>query len=289
MCSTVVPQQPPTTCTPKSCTKRLWYSASWVGREVVVHLAVDDRGQAGVGEARDRDAGVLAEVAEVLAHLGRAGGAVDADDVGAHGVERGQRGADLGAGQHRAGELHGDLHLDRDLAAGGGHRPSAADHGGLGAEQVELRLDEQHVDAALEEAAGLHLVGVAELGEADLAERGELGAGADRPGDEAAVAVGDLRAMRAAARLSSWDRSAMPYSAERDGEGPEAGRLDDVDAHLEELVVHAGDDVGTGDHEELVAALEVLAAEVVRAEAEGLDVGAEGAVVDDHLLLTRSR
>ena len=140
-----------------------------VGREVVVHLPLDHRRQAGVGQAGDRHAGVLAEVAEVLAHLGGAGGAVDADDVGPHGVEGGERRADLGAGEHRAGELHGDLHLDRHLAAERGHGPPAADHPGLGAEQVELRLDEEHVDAALEEAAGLLLVGVAELGEADLA------------------------------------------------------------------------------------------------------------------------
>ena len=147
-----------------------------LGREVVVHLPLDHRREAGVGQARDRHAGVLAEVAEVLAHLGGAGGAVDADDVGPHGVERGEGGTDLGAREHRAGELHGDLHLDRHLAADGGHRPPAADHPGLGAEQVELRLDEEHVDAALEEAARLLLVGVAQLGEADLPERRELGA-----------------------------------------------------------------------------------------------------------------
>ena len=87
------------------------------GGEVVVHLAVDHGRQPGVREAGDRHAGVLPQVAEVLAHLGRAGGAVDADDVGAHRIEGGQRGTDLGAGQHRAGELHGDLHLDRHLAA----------------------------------------------------------------------------------------------------------------------------------------------------------------------------
>ena len=91
-----------------------------------MHLAVDDRRQAGVGEARDRHAGVLGEVAQVLAHLGRAGGAVDADDVGlACASMAAQRGADLGAGQHAAGELHGDLHLQRHLAAGGGHGPAA--------------------------------------------------------------------------------------------------------------------------------------------------------------------
>ena len=73
----------------------------------------------------------------------------------------------------------------------------AADEAGLGAEQVVLRLDEQQVDAALEQAARLRLVGVAQGVEADLAERGELRAGADRAGDEAGPvrrrpAVGDL-------------------------------------------------------------------------------------------------
>ena len=71
-----------------------------VGREVVVHLPLDHRREAGVGQAGDRHAGVLAEVAEVLAHLGGPGGAVDADDVGPHGVERGEGGADLGAREH---------------------------------------------------------------------------------------------------------------------------------------------------------------------------------------------
>ena len=96
-----------------------------------------------------------------------------------------QGGADLGAGQHAAGELDGDLRLDRHLAPDGGHGPAGADHRRLEAEQVELGLDEEQVDAALEQAGGLDLVGVAQLGEADLAERGELGAGPDRAGDEA--------------------------------------------------------------------------------------------------------
>ena len=51
------------------------------GCEVVVHGPVDDAGQTGVGDARDRHAGVGGEMTEVLAHLDRTGGAVDADDV----------------------------------------------------------------------------------------------------------------------------------------------------------------------------------------------------------------
>ena len=119
MCSGVVPQQPPTTWTPSSVTKRRVVLGQLVGREVVVHLAVDHRRQAGVGQAGDRHAGVLGQVAEVLAHLGRAGGAVEADDVGPQRVEGGEGGADLGAGQHAAGQLDGDLDLERHLAARG--------------------------------------------------------------------------------------------------------------------------------------------------------------------------
>ena len=171
----------------------------------------------------------------------------------------------------------------------GGHRPPAADHPGLGAEQVELRLDEEHVDAALEEAAGLLLVGVAQLGEADLPERGELGARADRAGDQAAVAVGHLAGDAGGGQVDLVGALGDAVLGQRHGEGPEGGRLDDVDADLEELVVHRGDDVGPGDHQQLVAALERLAPEVVGAEAERLDVGAEGAVVDDHLLRRSGR
>ena len=98
-----------------------------LGGQVVVHVPVDHRRQPGVGDAGDGHAGVLGQVAQVLAHLDRAGGAVDADEVGPHGVERAQGGGDLGAGQHAPGQLDGHLHLQRDLRGRrppwpGGHR-----------------------------------------------------------------------------------------------------------------------------------------------------------------------
>ena len=76
-------------------------------------------GQAGVGHAGDADLRVPREVAQVLAHLGGAGGAVQADHVDAERLERGERGADLGADQHRAGGLDGHLHEHRQVDAGG--------------------------------------------------------------------------------------------------------------------------------------------------------------------------
>ena len=168
-----------------------------LGGEVVVHLAVDHRREAGVGDAGDRDAAGRRQVAQGLAHLDRTGGAVEADDVDLHGVEHGERGADLGAGQHAAGQLDRHLDLQRHPAVEGDHGPPGAVDGRLDREQVEQGLDEEEVDAALEEAERLLLVGVAELGVGDLPERGELGARPHGAGHPAwAVGRGELVAAR---------------------------------------------------------------------------------------------
>ena len=49
----------------------------------------------------------------------------------------------------------------RDLAAGLGHGPPAADDGGLGLEEVLDGLDDEQVDAAVEQPGGRLLVAVA--------------------------------------------------------------------------------------------------------------------------------
>ena len=184
-----------------------------VGREVVVHLAVDHRREARIGDAGDGDAAGRREVAQRLAHLDRSGGAVEADHVDLHGVEHGERGADLGAGQHAAGELDRDLGLERHLPAERHHGAPRAVDGGLHGEQVELGLDQQEVDAALEEAEGLLLVGIAELGVGDVPQRGELGARAHGAGDPA-------RALRAWRTRPARRRRARPPS----GSGRAPGR-----------------------------------------------------------------
>ena len=134
-----------------------------VRREVVVRVTVHDRRQPGVRQAREERARVLLQVLEVLGHLGRAGGAVQAEHVGLHRLERGDGGADLRADEHASGGLHRHLDHQRDGAAGVAHRPAAGDDRRLGLEQVVDGLDEQHVRAALEQAGGLELVVVAEL------------------------------------------------------------------------------------------------------------------------------
>ena len=74
---------------------------------------------------------------------------------------------------------------------------------------------------------------------------------------------------------------------EHERERAERRGLDAVDAGLEELVVHLGDEVGPGRDEVLVAALERFAAEVVGAEVVALHPRAERAVEHEHALVER--
>jgi hypothetical protein len=188
-------------------------------------------------------------VAQVLLHLDRSRGAVETEHVGPQRAERAERRADLAPEQHRAGLLHRHLELERHVASDRRHRPAGADHGGLGGEHVEVGLGDQQVDAALEQAPGHRLVGVAQVGEADLPQRGRLGARAHRPGDEPAVAVGDLAGDAGRRQADLVRPLGDAVLAQRHGERPEAVGLDDVAAGPEERVVQVGDDVGARDRQ----------------------------------------
>ena len=166
-CSGVVPQQPPTTRDAELGDVAAVELGELLGREVVVGAAVDDARQAGVGQHADRQRRVLAEVAQVLLHLGRAGGAVDAEHVGPH---RGDRRRARRRSRCRRASGRWSPSSPAPAAAPArpavGHRPPAADHRRLDLQQVHARLDEEQVDAAVEQPGGLLLVGVAQLGEA---------------------------------------------------------------------------------------------------------------------------
>ncbi len=130
-----------------------------------------------------------AQVPEVLPHLGRAGGAVQPDHVGPERVEGRECRADLAAHQHPPGRFDGYLHLDRQLPAGIGHRAPGPDYRRLGLEEVLYRLDDEEVGPAGDKASGCLLVAVAHIGEGNLAERGDLRARAEGPGNPMARAV----------------------------------------------------------------------------------------------------
>ena len=226
------------------------------------------------------------QVAQRLVHLDGSGRAIEADDVGPHRLECAERGRDLRPGEHPAGDLDRHLDLQRHRDPGRDHRPPAGGESRLGTEEVERRLDEEQVDTPLQEGRRLDEVGVAQVGEGDLAERRELRPRPDAAGDEARVvrgrvAAGDLPGElgRPAGELSG--AFGDPVLGEHDREGAERIGLDDVDADVEEGAVEVLNDVGACRDEQLVAAFERRPAEVVRSEPAQLQVRSRRAVEDD--------
>ncbi len=125
----------------------------------------------------------------------------------------------------------------------------ARDDGGLALEQVLHRLDEQDVDAAGEQALDLRLVRVAEVGERDVAERRQLGAGADRADHEPGtlrrgVLLGDSARDAAPLLVQLAGRVGDAVLGEHHAERAEGRGLDRVHAGVEVLAVHPGDEVG---------------------------------------------
>ncbi len=257
-----------------------------VGGQRVVRAVLGQDGQAGVGHAGERQPGVAREVAQVLAHLGGAGGAVQAEHVDAEGLQRRDGRADLRAEQHRARGLDRDGADQRHGDAVRVHGAAGADERGLRLEEVLGGLHQEGVGAAGEEALGVDLVGVAEGVVADVAEGGELGAGAhgaqdpallaggggDLVGDLAGDAGGGLVELEVAVRDVVLGEGRV-VSAERVGG-------DAVDARSEVGLVHRADDVGAGDAEDLVAPLELL--EVLHARVLRLEHRPHGPVGHDH-------
>ncbi len=248
-------------------------------------------GQAGVGHRRHSELRVLGQVPQMFAHLGRAGGAVQADEVGVQRGQRGQRRTDLGAEQHGAGGLHRDVHDHRNGDAAGGHGAAGTDDRRLGLQQVLAGLHDDRVDATLQHAGRLLLVGVAQGAVRRVAEGGQLGAGPDRPEHEAGlVGGGELVGLRPGQRGTCMGQLEDPVLDVVLGQvgqvGTEGVRLDRVDAGLEVGPVHRSHDVGSGDVENLVAALESV--EVVQTRLGGLQHGAHRPVGHEHPLRQRN-
>ena len=260
-----------------------------IGGEVVVHLAVHHRRQAGVGQHRDGHAAVLGQVADVFAHLRRSGGAVETDDVDTQRVDHGEGGGYLGAHEHAAGELDGDLALDGHLPADLGHGATGRDHRRLHRQEVEVRLEDEEIDPALKQCLGGDLVVVPELREADLAEAGSLGAGTEGSGNVALAVrggepVGHLPCDAGVGQGDLVGSVGEVVLAERHTEGTEGVGLDDIGTHLEVGGVQVRDHIGAGNPEQVGAALERFTSEVVRSEVPALEPGAGRAVVNHDAL-----
>jgi hypothetical protein len=286
----VVPQQPPTRPTPYDLGELLERVGQLDRLQGVLRARAAQHRQAGVRHHRQRHGGVLRQEAQVLAHLGRAGGAVHAEHVDAERLDGGDGRADLRPEQHRAGQLDRDLRDEHDAASAGRHRPLRPDHRGLDLQQVLGRLDEDRVDPALDHRLALLLVGVAQAGVRRVAEGRQLGARPDRPDHPARAlgggpVVGRLTGDARPGERRLEDALGDAVLGERCPVAAEGVGLDRVAADLEVGVVHAAHDVRAGDVEDLVAALVALE---VPLEVEGgaglgrLEHGPHGAVRHDH-------
>ncbi len=133
----------------------------------------------------------------MLRHFNRSRRTVDPDDVNAKRVDGGERGTNFGSWQHATGEFNGHLGLDWNGATGRCHGTSRPDDRGFQAEQIELRFDDEQIDAANKERIGLDFICVTEFSKANLTERRELGARAHRARHKpfsigCRIVVGDL-------------------------------------------------------------------------------------------------
>ncbi len=257
--------------------------------------------QPGVGVGADvgiRDAGKLLDVGT---QLFRAERAVEADHFRPRVAHRVPERLDCLPGKRATrgvGDRAGDHH--RQVEPQFVEHPTHREQRRLGIQRVEHGLDQDEIHAALHQRARRLGVGRGQLVEADVAERGVADVRRERGGaaggtegarDEARPpgarrhlvggATRDLR--RGQVELAHQRLGAVVGLGGRvrvEGVG-----LDDVGAGLEIAAVDLADHLGTGQHQQVVVALEVtgpvaepLAAVVGLAEPVGLDDGAHRAV-----------
>jgi hypothetical protein len=101
----------------------------------------------------------------------RAGAAVEADDVNAERFERHQRGGDIGAQEHTAGSVERDLRLNGDTAAFCLHRAAHTQDRRFQFEDILCRLDDEEIDAALQQPTSLFVKDIDQLVKGDIAQR----------------------------------------------------------------------------------------------------------------------
>ena len=266
------------------------------GTEVLGRLAVEAIlvRQTGIRDARHPRAADLGQGAQVVEHLVRTGGAVEAhvEEVAAIPVQqrRGQ-GFDLLAPEHGPRGLDGHRDRHRQPPTQLLERPLGADQAGLHVARVLAGFEQQVVGAAGREPQGLDAEVVPQLFEGDAAgHRDRLRRRPHRAADEA-LAAG--RGAGLASQLGGTPvelERALLEAVLREHQGRTAERvgLDDVGAGVEVGPVDSEHHVGPGRHQDLVATLELRTAEVLRPQVRRLKSGAGGPVEHQDPLLQGS-
>ena len=263
-------------------------------------VAAEGVGQAGVWVGDDRDVGDARQFLDVRPQHGRAKGAVqpnrerprmaDAVPERTHGLPR-QRPA------RRVRDGAADDH--RDAVAQLVEERLDGEDRRLAVERVEDGFDEQDVGAALDQAARRVVVGADQLLPRDVAGAGVVDVGRDggglvgrakRTGNEAwsvrcFIFVGNPPGNLRRRPVHLLGVRLELVVGQRDRVAVERVRADDVGAGVEVLAVDAGDDLGLGQHQEVVLATQVagmvgeaLAAEVGLGQLVTLDERAHRAV-----------
>ena len=155
----------------------------------IMRPAVDQFRQPGIGLHRDVAGPILAEPFDVLGHLARPGGAVEADHRHVERMDDRRRGGDVGADQQGAGRLDRHLDDDRDVLAGLLAGALGAVDRSLDLQRVLAGLDQDRVDPAGDQPGALHRQRVFQILIGDMPERGQPGARADRAEHETGAAV----------------------------------------------------------------------------------------------------
>jgi hypothetical protein len=262
-------------------------------REVFRRLAVTAVfvGQAGVGDTGHTRPCQLGERAHVVAHQLRAGRAVEPDVEQVVVGERDDERLGVLASEHRPGELDGHRDGHRDAPSELGESVFDAEQPGLQVAGVLRGLEQQVVGAAGHQAEGLDAEVVAQALEGDAAgDRDRLRRRPHRAADEAqaagrVVARAGLAGELGGALVELEGARGEVVFGEHQRRRAEGVGLHDVGAGVEVGGVEGEDRVGPGGDEDLVAALELRAAEVFGGQVEALEGGAGGAVHHQDALL----
>ena len=157
--------------------------------ERVMRMAVMQLGQACIGLDRDAARPILAKQLHMLGHLLRPGRTVEAEQRHVERFDHGHRRRDIGADEQCAGGLDRHLHEDRLIPTRRLTRAFGGVDRRLDLQRILAGLDQNGVDAALDEPAALHGQRRFERVVIDMPERRQPRTRPDRADHEPRLAV----------------------------------------------------------------------------------------------------
>ena len=267
-----------------------------LGLQGVNCLTVHVEGQPGVGDAGYGQVGGLGELAQRLAHIIGAGGAVEADGVDGEVFEDGGDSGTVGAQEHAPGGVESDLGLDGQIDAGLLKGGLNADDDGFDLQNVLGGFDEEQVHAAGDQRGGLlpedvDQFGKGNIGELGIAHGGQFAGGAERPSHQALlpgflrVLVGQAAGQLRGGAVDGVHLVLQTVFSQSETVGAECVGFDHIHTGIQEGAVHGFDCLRGGDDQVIVTAVGALAAKINSGEVELLQAGAHCPVKNQYFLI----